>query len=119
MAPEAWKETSEKAQQKLAASIPSDWRIGKEHLPPSSQTNVTSFPAKSGLLSGNELTITESYATDIVKKIATGQWSSENVTKAFCKRAAIAHQMVCFPLDGPPPLTDTFATDELLDSSHV
>lgn len=119
MAPDAWKEISEKAQQKVADSIPPDWRIGKEHLPPSSQTNITGFPAKSGLLLEDELTITESYATDIVKKIATGQWNSENVTRAFCKRAAIAHQMVCFPPDDPPPLTDTLATDELLDSSHV
>jgi amidase len=33
-------------------------------------------------------------ATALLNKMHTGQWAAEDVTVAFCKRAAIAHQMV-------------------------
>lgn len=82
-----------KAQEKLFSSIPSEWRISKDKLPPLEQLNVIDFPEKSGILTEAELAITDSYATDIVKKIAAGEWKAEDVTRAFCKRAAIAHQV--------------------------
>ena len=97
MADQRWKAISAEAQEKLAASIPSEWRISQEQLPPKDQLDVTKFPAKSGLLTEQELAITDSYATDIVKKIASGDWKAEDVTRAFCKRAAIAHQLVSQP----------------------
>ena len=75
-------------------SIPSEWRIPHSKLPPDSQLNVLDFPKQSGLLSDFELKITESYATEIVGAIAAGEWTAEEVTKAFCKRAALAHQVV-------------------------
>ena len=89
-----WKEISAKAQEKTSASIPPEWRIPKDQLPAPEQLDVTGFPAKCGLLTENELAITDSYATDIVQKIAAGEWKAEDVTRAFCKRAAIAHQVV-------------------------
>lgn len=94
MSSESWKEISVKAREKLYASIPSEWRIPKDKLPPPEQLDVTDFPAKSGILTEAEIAITESFATDIVKKVAFGEWSAEDVTRAFCKRAAIAHQLV-------------------------
>ena len=94
MATQDWKAISAEAQEKLAASIPSEWRISQEGLPSKDELDVTEFPAKSGLLTKEELAITDSYATDIVKKIASGDWKAEDVTRAFCKRAAIAHQVV-------------------------
>lgn len=75
-------------------SIPSEWRIPKDKLPPPEQKYVTDFPATCGLLTDAELTITDSYATEIVKKIADGEWKAEDVTRAFCKRAAVAQQVV-------------------------
>lgn len=89
-----WKEISAKAQDILANSIPPEWRIAKDKLPPPEQKDVTDFPAKCGLLTDAELTITDSYATEIVKKIASGDWKAEDVVRAFCKRAAVAQQVV-------------------------
>ena len=89
-----WEQISAKAQDILANSIPQEWRIPKDKLPPPEQKDVTGFPAKCGLLTEAELAITNSYATEIVKKIATGEWSAEDVTRAFCKRAAVAQQVV-------------------------
>ncbi|KAK3715412.1 hypothetical protein LTR37_007140 [Vermiconidia calcicola] len=94
MTSQDWQEISKKAREKLYESIPSDWRIPEDKLPPAEQKDVTDFPAKSGLLTESELAITDSYATDIVKRIAAGEWKAEDVTRAFCKRAAIAHQVI-------------------------
>jgi amidase len=92
--PEQWEEISAKARQKVLDDIPSEWKVPADKLPSDDVLDVTGFPAKSGILSQQDLDITESFAVDIVAKIAKGKWSAENVTRAFCKRAAIAHQLV-------------------------
>ena len=89
-----WTDVAAKAQTKLRNSIPSEWRIPYKNLPPDDQLDVTDFPRNSGLLTDAELKITESFATDIVGAVAAGEWTAEEVTRAFCKRAAIAHQVV-------------------------
>lgn len=53
------------------------------------------FPEKSGILSADELRITTLSATDLVTYLARGELKSVDVTLAFCKRAALAHQLVC------------------------
>jgi amidase len=51
--------------------------------------------ASTGILSPREIEITTSRdATTILEKIHKRAWSAEEVTTAFCKRAAMAHQMV-------------------------
>ncbi|EMC97189.1 hypothetical protein BAUCODRAFT_32930 [Baudoinia panamericana UAMH 10762] len=88
-----WTDIAAKAQTRLINSIPSEWRLSHDKLPPPEQLDVTGFPAKCGLLSETELKITDSYATDIVGAVAAGEWTAEEVMRAFCKRAAIAHQL--------------------------
>ena len=44
---------------------------------------------------GEELQITNSSAVDLVAKLAKGELKAVAVATAFCKRAAIAHQVVC------------------------
>jgi hypothetical protein len=89
-----WIKVSAEARAKLIDSIPAGWRIEQHKLPPDSRLDVTSFPSESGILSQHELDITESFAVDIVRRLAAGEWTSQEVTTAFCKRAAIAHQLV-------------------------
>lgn len=89
-----WAQIAAEAQAKVIDSIPPEWRIPHNKLPPDSRLDVTGFPSESGILSQHELDITESFATDIVNNLKTGQWTSLEVTIAFCKRAAIAHQLV-------------------------
>ena len=90
----SWEKIGKKAQAKLLDSIPSEWRISDDKLPSADQVDVTDFPATSGLLTKLEIEITGSLASDIVQQIAAGEWSAEDVTRSFCKRAAIAHQLV-------------------------
>jgi len=94
-----WTDIAAKAQTRLRNSIPSEWRIPQARLPPDSRLDVTGFPEECGLLTETELRITGSYATEIVGAMAAGEWSAEEVTRAFCKRAAVAHQVVRLAYD--------------------
>jgi amidase len=93
-----WEDTGKQARQRLLDSIPSEWRLPEDKLPPADQANVLDVPEKSGLFSEHELSITTSPATHIVQEIASGKWKAVDVTRAFCKRAAVAHQLVCHTL---------------------
>ncbi|EXJ73118.1 uncharacterized protein A1O5_04267 [Cladophialophora psammophila CBS 110553] len=73
-------------------------KIPKEWLLPSDQylgaTNVMPMPPTCGILSDIECQITSDYdATALLEKLKDGVWSAEQVTVAFCKRAAIAQQL--------------------------
>ena len=90
---EDWQSISARAKQRLADSISPEWRIPPDKMPPADQLDVRDVPRTCGILSQNELEITDSYATEILSQIASGAWKAEAVTRAFCKRAAIAHQL--------------------------
>jgi hypothetical protein len=58
-------------------------------------SSVLNLPRACGLLTEQELDITESYdAVTLLGKIASKELTSYTVTTAFCKRAAIAQQVV-------------------------
>ena len=90
----SWRDIAAEAQARLRRSIPEEWQIAEDRLPPDSRLDVTGFPSECGILSQHELNMTEQLAVDIVENLAAGEWTSEEVTLAFCKRAAIAHQLV-------------------------
>jgi amidase len=89
-----WEKVAEAKRATLAASIPQEYRVPTQRLPPESQLDVTPWPKESGWFSSEELEITDSTATEILQKVAAKTWSSEKVTRAFCKRAAAAQQLV-------------------------
>lgn len=93
-----WEKRATEKKGRIDAAIPSEWRIKK--LPVSD--SVISYAKESGIISAEDLAITESSAVDIVKKIAAGELKSVAVTTAFCKRAALAHQLVCILSCQPP-----------------
>lgn len=68
-----------------------EWLIPTDKLP--KDKDVLEFPEKSGYLTREELEITGSSAPEIVKKIASKEWTSYKVTKAFCHRSQIAQQL--------------------------
>jgi len=86
----AWEEIAEDKRARLASTIPKEWLLKS----PATELSVMDYPKKSGILSTEELAITESSATDLVDKMAAGQLTSVAVTTAFCNRAALAHQLV-------------------------
>lgn len=91
---ETWEQIGARKRAALQASIPKEWVIPAELLPPDSQNDVTTWPESSGWFTQEELAITDLSATELVSKLASGTFSSVDVIKAFCKRAAAAHTLV-------------------------
>ena len=91
MAPVAWESCVHAKQEDLLASIPVEWRL--TNLPTFEQCpNVTEWHRS--LLSEEEVIITETPPLATLANIHASLWSAENVTRAFCHRAALAHQLV-------------------------
>ena len=87
----AWRSAAEAKFESIHNSIPQNWRIG--NVPsPEHQRDVTSLVHE--FLSQDELEITGSDAVRIVQKTSSGEWKAVDVTRAFCHRASIAHQLV-------------------------
>lgn len=89
------------AQRKVASNstkLPKEWLLQPKYLEnigPDSPVNVLDVPRKSGILSEKELDITENHdATALLEKLASKQLTSYEVVLAFCKRAAVAQQLV-------------------------
>lgn len=93
-----WKSVGLAKRQSVFEKIPKDWLLPASiisGLDENSTQNVTSIPRECGILSAEEIDITESYdATALLEKLSTSQISSFAVATAFCKRAAIAQQLV-------------------------
>lgn len=89
-----WEQIGAKKRQALWDLIPSKWVIPAEVLPPPEHDDVSKFGSP-GWFTSEELEITESSVASLLPKLASGALKSETVTRAFCKRAAAAHQLVC------------------------
>jgi len=89
-----WEEIAAAKRAALADSIPEEWRIPSDIRPSSDELDVTTFPHPSGWFTDEELNITDSTAAALLEKLRNGALSSEAVTKAFCKRACAAQQLV-------------------------
>lgn len=99
----SWQQLAEQHRAKQNAAIPQEWILPqskRSQLAGVGSTDEGSLIAlevvrQSGLLSAKELEITESFkASELIQQISSGTLTSEEVTVAFCKRAAIAQQLV-------------------------
>lgn len=84
-----WETVRDAKQAERDARIPSAWRL--KELPKG--TNVMDVPRTCGILTPREIEITETCAVDLVKAMVDKKYTAEEVTTAFCKRAAIAQQL--------------------------
>lgn len=89
-----YKEISKKKIAERDAKFIEEWLIPSEKLPSSDLKDVSQWIPKSGYLSEAELEITESNCVEILENIKNKKWTALQVTKAFCHRASIAHQLV-------------------------
>ncbi|KAL2841043.1 amidase signature domain-containing protein [Aspergillus pseudoustus] len=93
--PPKWEEIAQQKRQERASKIPREWL-----LPDAVTSNKTAAPfallQSSGLLSQRErdLTSPEKHdATSLLQKLADAAITSTELVTAFCKRAALAHQL--------------------------
>lgn len=89
-----WQEKANEKRIALNSLIPNQWKLSSEilnNLP----KDLTVVPYECGILSAIDIEITEIDQIDeLATRIAQGKYSAKNVIEAFCKRAAIAHQLV-------------------------
>jgi hypothetical protein len=87
-----WQSISRRKKDEQWARIPPEYRL--KHIP-TGLTNVLHIPSTCGLLTSEELAITEQYdATALAEAIRSRALTSVAVARAYCKRAAVAHQLV-------------------------
>lgn len=79
-------------QEQRQQRIPKEWLLTGEQL---QSDHILDVPRHCGILTDREIQITEaSDAVDVVETISSGKYSAREVAVAFCKRAAIAQQLV-------------------------
>jgi len=93
-----WEHQAQKGRDILINSIPKQWLLPADKLPPPTQKNVIALPRQSGLLSERELTITDMSATGLVAEMGRGNLKAEEVVVAFLKRSVLGHQLVGSPM---------------------
>lgn len=89
-----WEQLAAQKRESILAAIPKEWRL--EKVPTPEEQRDVSGTYLDQYLSEQEKEITETDAVGIVAKTTTGKWKAVDVIKAFCHRASIAHQLVCF-----------------------
>jgi amidase len=98
-----WQERVAKKRQECDNKIPPEWRIPKDilsSLKPPLAENKNDLIRKdavrnSGVLTDREYDITEKYTVkELLAALASGALTSVEVTTAYCKRAAVAQQLV-------------------------
>ena len=87
-----WKKIAKDKADSILNLIPKDWRI--EKVPSIEEQRDVTGSYIHQYLSKEEIEITETDAVGIVAQTSSGRWKSVDVAKAFCHRAALAHQLV-------------------------
>lgn len=103
--PPRWKiiASRKQAERRKALDSAAMMSLGKSIplLPPSSAKDVRNWLITSGDSTTQQIAITESLPSNILKKLAVGDWTAGEVLLAFVARAAIAQHLT-------NPLTDIF-----------
>lgn len=101
--PRTWKAKAEQKYKQCQSQIPEEWRLPSEltqdlvHPLETSKNDLIELGVarRSGILTAKEVQITEEHdVQQLLKALAAGKLTAFEVAVAFCKRAAIAQQLV-------------------------
>jgi amidase len=98
----SWKLVAARRQAEINTAIPPEYIVPQDLLEASEHR--IKLPERSGLLTRRELEVTALSATRLLQLLHNGTYTAVEVTTAFCKRAAVAHQAVRYflPHSAPP-----------------
>ncbi|KAK1149530.1 hypothetical protein N8T08_005079 [Aspergillus melleus] len=88
------------------------WQPGPIPDPKPGQTYVRSVPQQSGLLTQEQICITNSSPSQLLRQLSSGAWSAETVIRAFIARTTIAHHLT-------NPLTEVFFESAVHDAQRL
>lgn len=98
MAAVSWQEKAAAKRASILAEIPEAWRLDKTALEEAEKQRVLAGPYIEKLLDADTVSIIRQDSVPLVDAIKNGAYTSEQVTTAFCKTAAVAHQIVSCPI---------------------
>ena len=87
-----------KAAAKVASTkkkIPTEWLLQESDLKRASEHRDITGPFIESFLDDHDITVIRMNSLSIVESIKSRKYTSLQVTKTFCKTAAIAYQLVC------------------------
>ncbi|KAL8866321.1 MAG: hypothetical protein Q9198_008940, partial [Flavoplaca austrocitrina] len=93
-ATQPWRDVAKAKLESINESIPLAWRL--PFIPRSEEQRDVTGGYIQQYLSKEEIEITETDARTIVEYTSAGRWATETVTRAFCHRASLAHQLTFF-----------------------
>lgn len=79
----------------ILGAIPAKWRL-QNPIPQADELRDVTGAYIQQFLTPQEIEITETDAAGITEQTTSGSWTAVEVAEAFCHRAALAHQLVCF-----------------------
>lgn len=91
-----WQQVAARKREKLTSKIPEAWRLPQHVLEEAKKQRRLTGNFIESLLDEDTLEITSLDSTKIVESIRNRSLTSVEVTRAFCKRITIAHQLVKF-----------------------
>lgn len=90
----SWQDCAAKKVAETVSKIPRHWRISEEDRDRAKQLRNITGPFIESFLSESEASIIRLDSLALVEQIADRSLTSREVATAFCKAAAIAHQIV-------------------------
>ena len=89
-----WEDIAQRKQNAIVAAIPEEWRdsLLKAKMDPSGEVNTNIY--LDSVLPENEKAITHLSLVELQHKLALGQVTAVEVVRAYCHRAALAHQVL-------------------------
>lgn len=97
-APTSWEAKAAAKRESTLARIPAEWRLAPEVVERASRQRDLTGPFIQGLLKPDDVEIVRMDSLPIVDAIMEGRLTAVRVATAFCKAAAVAHQIVREPL---------------------
>ncbi|KAI0593145.1 amidase [Biscogniauxia sp. FL1348] len=90
-----WQELHAAKKAEQDSRIPQEWKLKKDDFPSEDTVDLRPFVNSCGILTEAELVITSNAfdATSLAAAIAEGRFTAVEVVTAFCKRAAVGHQL--------------------------
>jgi amidase len=100
-----WETLAAAKRASIRDKIPEAWRLSPDELTKARRQRDLTGPYIQEFLMPEEISIVSKESVEIVNEIKQGKLSAVQVTAAFCKTAAVAHQIVSSP---PPSVVQAF-----------
>jgi len=97
IASETWEDKAAAKRASILAAIPAKWRLSPADIKRASEQRQLTGAFVQQFLDPADVSIVSMDSVPIVEAIRAGKLSSVEVATAFCKAAAVAHQIVCKP----------------------